>query len=87
MTKTILITGAGSGLGEGAAIGLAKEGHDVIAGVQISPRYDYINKPDGTQEAKLAASGTGTRQLRRYQPSSPSTPPFSFPFAGLQYWL
>ena len=25
------------------------------AGVQISPRYDYINKPDGTQEAKLAA--------------------------------
>ena len=25
------------------------------AGVQISPRYDYANKPDGTQEAKLAA--------------------------------
>jgi uncharacterized protein YggE len=25
------------------------------AGVQISPRYDYTNKPDGTQEAKLAA--------------------------------
>ena len=25
------------------------------AGVQIIPRYDYINKPDGTQEAKLAA--------------------------------
>lgn len=25
------------------------------AGVQISPRYDYVNKPDGTQEAKLAA--------------------------------
>jgi NAD(P)-dependent dehydrogenase (short-subunit alcohol dehydrogenase family) len=36
MTKTILITGAGSGFGEGAAIGLAKAGHNVIATVQIS---------------------------------------------------
>lgn len=25
------------------------------AGVQISPRYDYVTKPDGTQEARLAA--------------------------------
>ncbi len=25
------------------------------AGIQISPRYDYTNKPDGTQEARLAA--------------------------------
>jgi uncharacterized protein YggE len=25
------------------------------AGVQITPRYDYVNNPDGTQEAKLAA--------------------------------
>lgn len=25
------------------------------AGVQINPRYDYTNKPDGTQEAKLVA--------------------------------
>jgi uncharacterized protein YggE len=25
------------------------------AGVQIAPRYDYVNKPDGGQEAKLAA--------------------------------
>ena len=36
--KRILITGAGSGFGELAAIGLAKEGHDVIAGVQIWPQ-------------------------------------------------
>jgi NAD(P)-dependent dehydrogenase (short-subunit alcohol dehydrogenase family) len=36
--KRILITGAGSGFGEGAAIGLAQKGHDVIAGVQISPQ-------------------------------------------------
>ncbi len=38
MSKTILITGAGSGLGEGAAIGLAQNGYKVIATVQISPQ-------------------------------------------------
>ena len=31
MSKTIFVTGAGSGLGKGAAIGLAKKGHHVIA--------------------------------------------------------
>lgn len=35
--KRILITGAGSGFGEAAAIGMAKNGHDVIATVQFSP--------------------------------------------------
>jgi NAD(P)-dependent dehydrogenase (short-subunit alcohol dehydrogenase family) len=38
MSKTILITGAGSGFGEGAAIGIARNGHDVIATTQISPQ-------------------------------------------------
>jgi NAD(P)-dependent dehydrogenase (short-subunit alcohol dehydrogenase family) len=38
MARTILITGAGSGFGEAAAIGLAKNGHDVIATVQVSPQ-------------------------------------------------
>ncbi|HYF88049.1 SDR family oxidoreductase [Azospirillum sp.] len=36
--KTILITGAGSGFGEAAAIGMAKNGHNVIATVQVSPQ-------------------------------------------------
>lgn len=35
MSKTILITGAGSGLGEGTAFGLARAGHNVIATAQI----------------------------------------------------
>ena len=44
MSKTILITGAGSGLGEGAAIGLAQNGYDVIATVQISPQVTPLRK-------------------------------------------
>lgn len=32
--RKILITGAGSGLGEGSALGLAQQGHEVIAAVQ-----------------------------------------------------
>ena len=40
--KTILITGAGSGFGEGTAIGLAKQGYSVIAGVHISPQVTAL---------------------------------------------
>jgi len=42
--KRILITGAGSGFGELAAIGLAREGHDVIAGVQIWPQATALRR-------------------------------------------
>ncbi len=37
MSKTVFITGAESGFGKGVAIGLAKKGHKVIAGVQVEP--------------------------------------------------
>jgi len=40
--KTILITGAGSGLGEGAAIGLAKKGHTVIATAESWPQVTAL---------------------------------------------
>lgn len=35
--KTILITGAGSGFGKAAAIGMARNGHDIIATAEVSP--------------------------------------------------
>jgi NAD(P)-dependent dehydrogenase (short-subunit alcohol dehydrogenase family) len=44
MPKTILITGAGSGFGEAAALGLARNGHDVIAAVQISPQVTPLRQ-------------------------------------------
>ena len=42
--KRILITGAGSGFGEGAAIGLAQNGYDVIAGAQIWPQVTSLRQ-------------------------------------------
>jgi NAD(P)-dependent dehydrogenase (short-subunit alcohol dehydrogenase family) len=42
--KRILIIGAGSGFGEGASIGLAQNGHEVIAGVQISPQLTSLRQ-------------------------------------------
>lgn len=45
MTKTIFFTGAGSGLGRGAALGLAKKGHRVIATTELtSQKTDLIRE-------------------------------------------
>ena len=44
MAKTILITGAGSGFGKGAAIGMARNGHNIIATVQVSPQVTPLRE-------------------------------------------
>ena len=42
MSKTILFTGAGSGLGHGTALGLARNGHKVIATVENWPQASRL---------------------------------------------
>ncbi|WP_456275034.1 SDR family oxidoreductase [Bacillus sp. AK031] len=45
MSKTIFITGAGSGLARGAALGLAKKGHKIIATTEItSQKTDLLRE-------------------------------------------
>lgn len=51
--KTILITGAGSGFGKGAAIGMAKNGHNIIATVHVSSQVTPLRE----EVAALGLSG------------------------------
>lgn len=57
MTKTILITGAGSGFGKGVALGLARAGHGVIAGCHIWPQVTELR-------AEAAREGLGLRVIK-----------------------
>jgi len=59
MTKTILITGAGSGFAEAAAIGMAKAGHTIIATAQISPQVAALRE----KAAKLALDNLRVEKL------------------------
>lgn len=43
-SKTILITGAGSGFGKSAAIGMAKNGHNIIATTQVSSQVTPLRE-------------------------------------------
>lgn len=44
MSKTILITGAGSGFGKAAAIGMARNGHGIIATVHVSSQVTPLRE-------------------------------------------
>ncbi|MFC1460810.1 SDR family oxidoreductase [Microvirga arabica] len=44
MPKTILITGAGSGFGKGAAIGMARNGHSIIATTHVSSQVTPLRE-------------------------------------------
>src|SRR5262245_2806275 len=65
MPKTILITGAGSGFGEAAAIGMARNGHRVIATVEISPQVTPLRE-------KAKQLGLNTLRVERLELTDPS---------------
>ena len=44
MSKTILITGAGSGFGKAAGIGMARNGHTIIATTQVSSQVTPLRE-------------------------------------------
>lgn len=49
MSKTILITGAGSGLGHGVALGLARKGHQVVATCENWPQVTQLRSDAKTE--------------------------------------
>ena len=57
MGRRILITGGGSGLGEGTAIGLARAGHDVIAAALTWPQVTALRDCGAWIAAALAGLG------------------------------
>ena len=64
MPKTILITGAGSGFGKGAAIGMARNGHSIIATTHVSSQVTPLR-----EEAK--ALGLGNFRVERLDLTDP----------------
>ena len=44
MSKTILITGAGSSFGKAVAIGMARNGHSIIATVHVSSQVTPLRE-------------------------------------------
>jgi NADP-dependent 3-hydroxy acid dehydrogenase YdfG len=55
----ILITGAGSGFGEGTALGLAQKEHNVIAAVQPWPQVTALRE----KASSLGLKSTKSREV------------------------
>ena len=51
--KTIFITGAGSGFGRDAALGLSRLGHDVIAGTHVLPQVTELAEMANKENLQL----------------------------------
>lgn len=67
MTKTILITGAGTGLGKGTALGLAKKGHRVIATVEIISQVTSLREAASEAGVELEVVKLDIRSKRDQQ--------------------
>lgn len=64
MPKTILVTGAGSGFGKAAAIGMAKNGHAIIATTQVSSQVTPLRE-------EAAALGLSNLRVARLDLTDP----------------
>ncbi len=56
--KTVLITGAGTGFGNEAAMRLAKKGFDVIAAVEIYPQVEVLENQAKERGVKLKSKSS-----------------------------
>jgi len=63
-SKTIVITGAGSGFGRAAALGMARNGHTVIATTQVSSQVTPLRE-------EAAALGLSTLRVERLDLTDP----------------
>jgi len=75
MSKTILITGAGSGFGEAAAIGMAQNGHNVIATAQIAPQVTPLRE-------KAKALGLANLRVEKLDLADPHDVAYAQRWAG-----